>query len=139
MSGPSAAVAKLIRERASGRCEYCRMHQSTQVATFHIEHIIPASIGGDSSPGNLALACPTCNLHKAQGLSAIDPETGAVVPLYHPRVKIWTEHFAWSGHAIVGKSPIGRAKISALDMNHPRRLKVRAAEEAFGLFPPRES
>jgi len=136
MTGPSAAVARLVRERASDRCEYCRMHQSLQVATFHIEHIVPLSASGAPSPDNLALACPTCNLRKGQRLTAIDPETEAAVPLFHPRLNHWTDHFAWAGHEITGKTPLGRAAIAALDLNHPRRLKVRAAEETFGLFPP---
>ncbi len=136
MTGPSAAIVKLIRERAMNRCEYCRMHQSMQVATFHIEHVIPLAAGGTSSPDNLALACPTCNLHKSQRINASDPQTSKIVPLFHPRLDQWEEHFGWSGHEIVGKTPLGRATVAVLDLNHARRLKVRAAEETFGLFPP---
>lgn len=32
--------AARVRRRAQGRCEYCRMSQALQGATFHIEHII---------------------------------------------------------------------------------------------------
>ena len=112
------------------------MHQSMQVATFHIEHIVPSSAGGTSSPENLALACPTCNLHKAQRITANDPQTARAAPLFHPRLNAWIEDFGWSGYEIVGKTSIGRATVVALDLNHPRRLKVRAAEKSFGLFPP---
>jgi hypothetical protein len=31
---------------------------------------------------------------------------------------------------------IGRATVFALDLNHPRRLLIREAEELFDLFPP---
>jgi 5-methylcytosine-specific restriction endonuclease McrA len=58
-------LSRIMRSRASGRCRYCLMHESLQGATFHIEHVIPQSKGGKSSLENLTLACPGCNLHKA--------------------------------------------------------------------------
>jgi HNH endonuclease len=115
------------------------MHQSLQVATFHIEHIVPQSAGGPSLPGNLALACPSCNLHKANRLAADDPQTSVVVPFFHPRLHPWTDHFAWAGYEVVGRTPIGRATVEAFDLNQQRRVNVRRAEEAFGLFPPTAS
>ena len=69
----SVFVAESVRARAAGRCEYCCMHQSLQAATFHIEHVRLLALGGQSSIENLALACPSCNLHKADRVSAIDP------------------------------------------------------------------
>jgi hypothetical protein len=27
-----------VEQRAVGRCEYCKMHQTLQGATFHVEH-----------------------------------------------------------------------------------------------------
>ena len=54
MSAVPAALGTLVRSRAGDRCEYCRMHQSLQGATFHVEHVRPASAGGPSSPDNLA-------------------------------------------------------------------------------------
>ena len=32
-------LLELVRARAGDRCEYCRMHQSLQGATFHVEHV----------------------------------------------------------------------------------------------------
>jgi hypothetical protein len=136
MSEPSAAMVRLVWQRALDRCEYCRMHQSLQVATFHMEHIVPSSAGGPSSPENLALACPACNLHKSNRLMVSDPDSQLVVPLFHPRLHVWSDHLTWSGYEVVGLTPIGRAAIAALDLNHSRRLKVRMAEETFRLFPP---
>jgi len=54
-----------VETRAAGRCEYCRMHQSLQDTTFHVEHVIPQSRGGHSQLDNLAWTCPSCNLRKA--------------------------------------------------------------------------
>ena len=73
-------LAAAVRKRAAGRCQYCLIHQRLQGATFHIEHIIPRAKGGSSQLPNLALACPGCNLHKADRTMASDPESGALVP-----------------------------------------------------------
>jgi 5-methylcytosine-specific restriction endonuclease McrA len=94
MSEPSAESMRLVRLRANDRCEYCRMHQSLQGATFHIEHIHPSSKSGSSQPENLALACPNCNLHKSNRLEVIDTISGTMRPLFHPRQHDWAEHFA---------------------------------------------
>jgi hypothetical protein len=136
MKGPSAEVMRLVEERANGRCEYCRMHQALQGATFHVEHVRPRSRGGSSDIDNLAWCCPGCNLHKADRVEAHDPETGADVPLFHPRLDDWPEHFLWQGRLLIGRTPTGRATIAALDLNHARRELIRQAEGLFGWFPP---
>ena len=53
-----AEIARQVRHRAAGRCEFCRMHESLQGATFHIEHVFPRHAGGESVLENLAYACP---------------------------------------------------------------------------------
>jgi hypothetical protein len=131
-----AETCRRVEDRASGRCEYCKMHQSLQGATFHVEHIVPTSAGGSDEEENLAWACPGCNLHKSIRQSAIDPQSGATVPLFNPRVDHWEEHFRCVSYRVVGITGVGRAVVAALDFNHPRRLLIRQAEEHFGLFPP---
>lgn len=136
MSYSQSELDQLVRKRAHDRCEYCGMHQSLQGATFHIEHITPRSKGGLTIADNLALSCPGCNLKKSDKLEAIDPETGSANQLFSPRIQSWTSHFRWEAHLLVGTTPIGRATVSALDLNHRRRQKIRQAEQRFGLFPP---
>ena len=131
-----AATAAAVRERAADRCEYCRMHQSLQGATFHIEHIVPASAGGTSDLDNLALACPNCNLHKSDRLLVPDPDTDEETLLFHPRLHAWVEHLTWDDYGMVGLTATGRATVRALHLNSPRRLLIRQAEQGFGLFPP---
>ena len=113
---------RYVETRAAGRCEYCRMHQSLQGATFHVEHIVPLSRGGQPQLDNLAWAFPSCNLHKANRVATLDPDTGNQVPLFHPRSDNWEMHFRWDSYELVGQTPIGRATIAALHLNHLRRI-----------------
>ena len=85
---------------------------------------------------NLALACPGCNLHKADRTTSVDPLTGKQVPLFHPVRQHWAEHFRIKGHEIEGYTAVGRATVAMLDLNHFRRQRIRRVEEAFGLYPP---
>lgn len=128
-------IEQQVEFRADSRCEYCRMHQSLQGATFHVEHVIPRSHGGQTVLENLAWACPGCNLRKSDRVLVEDPQTGRSVSLFSPRASAWNDHFRWNGYEIAGITATGRATLHALDLNNPRRLRIRHAEELFGLFP----
>jgi len=112
------------------------MHQSLQGATFHVEHVIPVSLGGSDALSNLLLAFPACNLNKSPNVDAIDPQSGIRVPLFHPLVDSWNEHFEIQRYHILGRTHVGRATLESLNLNHERRIRVRKAEELFDLFPP---
>ena len=117
---------ELVRLRAGNRCEYCGATEGLRARIrFHVEHIVARQHGGDDLPENLALACHLCNAHKGPNLSGIDPLTGSVVALFHPRRERWTDHFTHNGGEIVGRTEIGRATITVLDMNHPARVEAR--------------
>jgi hypothetical protein len=45
MSLSRAEIKQFVESCARQRCEYCRMHQSLQGASFHVEHIVPVSLG----------------------------------------------------------------------------------------------
>ncbi len=47
-----------------GLCAYCR----GKLESYHVEHVIPLSRGGDNSLANIVLACPPCNLSKSNKL-----------------------------------------------------------------------
>ncbi len=136
MSLTKAELQRLVEARARQRCEYCRMHQSLQGASFHVEHIEPVSLGGTDDPDNLAWACPGCNLKKSNRVMIIDPATGTEVRLFHPRRDHWEEHLSWEGYSLIGLTPTGRALIAAFDLNLERRCRIRQAEALFHLFPP---
>lgn len=113
------------------------MHQSLQGATFHVEHVIPRCAGGSDKLDNLAWACPSCDLHKADRIIiANSPGISGSVSLFNPRRERWAAHFEWDGYSLVGKAEVGRVTIFALLLNHQRRLMIRRAEQLFGMFPP---
>ena len=109
-------------------CEYCHLDQSdSPLAVLHIEHVIPKTHGGSDDLDNLALACIDCNLHKGPNLTGIDPETGAVTELFHPRQHDWADHFAWDGIYLVSSTAIGRTTIRVLNMNSEDQLALRSS------------
>ena len=120
------ALREVVRRRAGNACEYCHIpQQATPLIPFHIEHIVSKQHGGTDNPGDLALACDRCNAYKGPNLTSIDPESGAVVPLFHPRRDAWSTHFAVPSGRIVGLTPTGRATVRLLNMNAPRRVELR--------------
>ena len=121
-----ARLRQLIRQRAAGRCEYCGLAQEQDLLPFHVEHITSRQHGGKDIPENLALACHHCNLHKGPNLSGLDPQTGELTRLFHPRLDNWNEHFTRRGGGITGLSAIGRTTVSLLKMNEDGRLELRA-------------
>ena len=121
----NAATRELIRSRAGSRCEYCRLPQKYSELAHHIEHVVARQHGGSDEFGNLALACHRCNLHKGPNLTGIDPRSGKVVTLFHPRREMWSDHFAIDGEWIVGLTATGRATVQVLAINDPRRRGLR--------------
>ena len=85
--------------RASHRCEYCRLSQLGQEATFHVDHVVPRAAGGPTTGDNLALACVSCSLRKWAKQTATDPDSGEEVPLFNPRTQSWADHFRWRAKA----------------------------------------
>lgn len=130
-----AGLRRLVIQRAAHRCEYCKLSQKGQEATFHIDHVIPVEAGGETVAENLALACVSCSLRKAARQTAIDPQSGQEVALYNPRRDVWHEHFQWDGVHLVGLTATGRATVEALKMNRVLILAIRREEEAVGRHP----
>jgi HNH endonuclease len=129
------ALRSLVRVRAGEIREYCRLPQaSSRYIRFHIEHIVARQHGGKSDADNLALACGYCNQHTGPIIASLDPETGQLMPLFHPRRDLWSDHFAWDDTVIVGKTPSGRATVELLGMNYWQRVELR--ENLRGLGEP---
>ncbi|MBI2808250.1 MAG: HNH endonuclease [Planctomycetes bacterium] len=115
-----------VWSRANYRCEYCQLHQDDEpYYRFHVEHITSKQHGGGDGLANLALACHHCNRHKGTNLSSIDPRTGNVVTLFHPRRQRWDRHFRRLGGRVVGRTQCGRATVALLCMNMRDRVEIR--------------
>jgi hypothetical protein len=131
-----SAIRALVIARAGNRCEYCALPQSGYAASFNIDHIVAAQHRYDDDPQNLAWACPKCNRKKGPNLSGIDPLTGSIVPLFHPRKDSWSAHFRWSGPLINGITASGRATVALLDLNHEDRIRLRLSLLREGILNP---
>lgn len=121
------ATKESVRQRAGNRCEYCGVHQRYYPDfSFHIEHVVAQQHRGTDTPENLALACHLCNQQKGPDLAGLDPNTGALTRLFHPRTDVWQEHFRLqeSGE-IVGLTAIGRTSVCVLGMNAGIRVRLR--------------
>jgi hypothetical protein len=133
-----ARVRERVRRRAAFLCEYCHTDERWQLVPFTVDHVLPASEGGDDSADNLALACFHCNRHKSDKQSAFDPVTRKEVPLFNPRRMLWAEHFIWSadGLRVLPQSETGRVTIELLRLNRERVLRLRRDDIAVKRHPP---
>ncbi|MEW6212034.1 MAG: HNH endonuclease signature motif containing protein [Acidobacteriota bacterium] len=129
-------LENMVWQRAGRTCEYCRMPQEYDELPFEIDHIIARKHGGSSDARNLALACFACNHHKGPNIAGLDPRTGRLTRLFHPRRHKWDRHFRWEGSRLAGRTPIGRATIRVLEINLPHRIALRQALIEERLFPP---
>lgn len=102
------------------------MSQSDEAwSRFHVEHIVARQQKGGDSMDSLSLCCQHCNLHKGPNLSGIDPVSGQITRLFHPRQDDREEHFGMVGLEIIGVTLVGRATIEMLAMNSAERIKFR--------------
>jgi hypothetical protein len=132
----SAELARVVRARANNACEYCRLPQAFQEATFHIDHVQPRKSGGETTLENQALACVTCSLKKAARTHAPEGESKQVVPIFSPRTQAWDEHFRWlKDWRVQGLTSCGRATAEALGMNRPTIISIRSLLGELGRFP----
>jgi 5-methylcytosine-specific restriction endonuclease McrA len=131
------SLEELVRRRAGAACEYCHIPQAVYGLTFPIDHVIARKHGGKTWAGNLALVCMRCNLYKGPNIASIDPKSHLLVPLFNPRHDRWTEHFRWRGPRLLGLTPVGRATVRVLAINHPTDIELRRMLIADGSFPPR--
>ncbi len=126
-----------IRAQDEERCAYCRSPEALTVTTFEIDHIIPHGEGGETQLTNLCLACPACNRHKATRQLVLDPDSLQEVSIFQPRRDAWDEHFEWVRETweLRGKTPTGRATLTALQLNRPALVRLRGLWAKMNLFP----
>jgi hypothetical protein len=132
----AASQRRKVWFRARGCCEYCQLPESLTATPHEIDHIRSQKHRGRSTSPNLCLACFNCNSFKGSNVAGYDPDSGKLQPLFNPRTQTWSDHFAWRGPILRGKTPIGRTTIEVLRINLPLRVKHRQRLIRMGLFPP---
>jgi 5-methylcytosine-specific restriction endonuclease McrA len=132
-----SALTRRVAERARYRCEYCHTPQIVTAQTFHVDHIVPQALGGQTRLENLCYACPHCNLHKSDRIQAHDPRTGRFVRLFNPRADHWDDHLRWSPTytRLIPRTAITRATIVTLDLNADVFITARTLWLVLGLIP----
>ena len=131
-----AAIRERVARRANHFCEYCLMPQELSSIPFEIDHIIARKHGGETVEANLAFSCFYCNSYKGPNIAGIDPDSGEISELFHPRKDLWRNHFRWDGPRLVGRTATARATIAVLEINHPDFVAARQAFIQEGCFPP---
>ncbi len=134
----SVSLRQRVRDHFTHCCAYCLSPQSLIPVTFEFDHIVPRALGGETTFENLCFACPSCNSYKHDEQSAVDPETGSSLPLFHPHQDSWSAHFFWSEDKtqLLAKSATARATIAKLQLNRFALVELRELWVAFGKFPP---
>lgn len=138
----SVYLAAPLRQRLLAaddhRCAYCLTTTANSGVRMTVDHIFPESKGGKTEFENLCSCCRACNEFKGDTTRAVDPLTGEMVSLFHPRQQSWREHFTWdpAGIYVLGKSPTGRATIAQLQMNNGAIVEARQRWVSVGWHPP---
>jgi hypothetical protein len=120
-----AALRELVRSRAAGLCEYCGIPEQLTLSEHEIDHVIALKHAGQTVVENLALCCAVCNRYKGSDIASIDPDSGEVTPLFHPRRNSWDEHFEMRHGEIRGLTACGRTTARLLRLNSPMRIRER--------------
>jgi len=130
----AASLTHQVRQRAAGRCEYCRLPRQATSVPFEIDHIVARKHRGRTVASNLALSCWYCNSFKGSDIAGLDPATGKLTRLFHPRRHQWGWHFRYDGATLVGRTAIGRTTIQVLQINCEEAVTLRESLIAGGLF-----
>lgn len=134
----SVALRQAVAEQSRYRCAYCQSQQRIVGGSLTIDHIVPQAKGGQTVLANLCLACWGCNLSKGGRVTAVDSLTQRTVRLFHPVQQQWEQHFQWQdgGLYVVGLTPMGRATVTALQLNRPQLVESRHYWIRAGWHPP---
>lgn len=76
-----------------------------------------------------------CNRRKGTDLASIDPDTGRIERLFHPRQDRWEAHFRLEDGRIVPLTPEGRATVFLLRFDQTASVRLRASLERAGRLP----
>jgi HNH endonuclease len=117
-----ATLCEVARAATANTAEY---QNDSRSLNTKMDHVIAAKHGGQTVAGNLALCCTLCNRFKGSDIASVDPETGEITPLFHPRFDEWKDHYDIRDGLIVALTAKGRVTVTLLRMNRPDRIRER--------------
>jgi len=126
-----ADVRELVRQRASGTCEYCGISETDAGGELTTDHFQPRTKGGSDKDDNLLYCCHRCNQYKADYWpSDVDSPV-----LWNPRLEHKDTHLlALADGRLLPITVTGEFTLCRLRLNRPalithRARKRRQAEE----------
>jgi len=119
------SLRRLVEERAQNRCEYCRLSLEDAFWPHEVDHIYAEKHGGETSEVNLCFSCNICNRYKGSDICSLDPDSGNVTSLFHPRRDTWSIHFRLDEGRIEPQTAVGRVTARLLHLNDPERIEER--------------
>ena len=130
----ASELRRQVHERAQGRCEYCLLREEDTFWSHQVDHIYAEKHDGQTAENNLCLSCADCNRFKGSDLCSLDPLTGEIVSLFHPRRHNWAEHFHFTAGEIQPVTPQGRVTVRLLRLNDEERLIERVRLWRLGRY-----
>ncbi|MGA8539722.1 MAG: hypothetical protein WB566_09495 [Terriglobales bacterium] len=70
---------------------------------------------------------------RGPNIASVDPDSGEIVRLFHPRRDTWSEHFIWDGPELTALTQVGQVTITHLFINDPEVVVVRKALQEEGV------
>lgn len=128
-------LRRQVYERATGHCEYCLLDERYTILRHEVDHIYAEKHGGQSTEVNLCLSCAYCNRYKGTDICSLDPETGLIAVLFHPRQAKWSDHFRLAGAMIEPRTPSGRVTVRLFRLNDRDRIIEREALIRLNRYP----
>lgn len=129
------SLRQQIHTQAQGRCEYCQIHEDDTFWPHEFDHIYAEKHSGTTDETNLCLCCEVCNGFKGSDICSLDPATGEITSLYHPRRQNWEDHFRLVGNRIDPLTASGRVTAKILRVNDDERIQERAILIVAGRYP----
>jgi hypothetical protein len=126
-----------VERRAGRRCEYCRAPQRVTGVRYHLDHIVPESLGGTDDIDNLALACPMCNNDKSAHVLGADDRGLDDGRLFNPRRENWDTHFVFDAVTLQvrGRTAEGQGTVNRLRINDAIQIEARRHWVELDLYP----
>jgi hypothetical protein len=122
----SAALRRLVAERAGYRCEYCLLAEHDMGYAPQIDHIVGLKHGGPTHIDNLAFSCWLCNSNKGSDIGSLTKGARTLTRFFNPRTDIWAEHFQLNVGYIEPLTDIGDVTESIFQFNKKTRVDERA-------------